>query len=79
MRPTLLKFVPKGYLWLSTNDIASNKLYAFCACLMYLKRIINPGTTFGDRLKELIQNYPIVDAKQMGFPENWEKEALWES
>lgn len=76
-RPTLLKIVPKSYTWLSTNDIPSNKIYAFCVCVMYLKKIINPGTTFGIRLKELIEKYPVVDPHQMGFPVNWERENLW--
>lgn len=77
MRPKLINNVPKKYVWLPTNDIAPNKLYAFCACLIYLKRIINPGTTFGNRLKKLIQKYPVVDPTQMGFPKNWDSEKLW--
>jgi len=77
MRPALLKHVPKNYVWLTSNDIASNKIYAFIACLMYLKRTINPGTAFGFRLKKLIEENPIVDVASMGFPKGWEQELLW--
>lgn len=76
-RPTLLEFVHKEKVWLSSNDIPANKLYSFCACVMYLKKTINPGTTFGYRLQELIKKYPVADIKQMGFPANWGKESLW--
>lgn len=77
-RPTLLEFVPKDRVWLSSNDIPANKLYAFCACIMYLKKTINPGTSFGKRLTELVNRYPVVDVRQMGFPVNWKKEAIWQ-
>ena len=76
-RPTLLEYVPKELVWISSNDIASNKIYAFLACIMYLKRVINPGTIFHTRLKDLIKKYSIIDINKMGFPENWEKEDLW--
>jgi abortive infection bacteriophage resistance protein len=76
-KPTLLKTVPKDKLWISSNDIAPNKLYSFLVCVMYLKQTINPGTTFSKRLKDLIARHPIVDTSDMGFPVNWEKEEIW--
>ena len=34
---------------------------------------------FISRFKELLNRYPSIDVRAMGFPINWENEKLWES
>lgn len=65
------------YLWLNTVNFPSNKLYASLCCLLYMRKVVNPGTAFSKRIAQLFSNYPSVDNSKMGFPANWETEPLW--
>lgn len=41
---------------------------------------INPGTTWGVRLRELMDSFPSVSSisiRHMGFPSNWQQHPLW--
>lgn len=52
---------------------------SLCICA-YLLRCINPASSWVDRLKQLIAEFPksqTVSIQSAGFPNNWEKEALW--
>ena len=75
LKPQLLQR-PK-YAWLSSNNINPNKLFAFISCTLYLLKAINPNTSTGIHIHELLEKYPKVNIKAMGFPKNWEKEELW--
>jgi abortive infection bacteriophage resistance protein len=75
LKPQLLK-KPKG-LWLTNNNVNSNKLFAFLSCSLYLLKVINPQTRTGSHFRELLGKYPEINLRAMGFPENWEKEGLW--
>lgn len=44
----------------------------------YMLQTINPNSSFTARLKKLLNDYPTVDIKAMGFPANWENEPLWQ-
>ena len=39
---------------------------------------ISPDSTFSERLKELMKTCPLAQTKEMGFPQNWLDEQLWE-
>lgn len=59
---------------------AQTRVYgSLCICAYFL-RCINPASTWPDRLKKLIAEFPqskLVSIKSAGFPNNWEKERLW--
>lgn len=65
------------YKFLQNKNIYNNKLYATISSIEYILLIISPDSTIGNRLKILMQNCPLAQNKEMGFPENWEDEALW--
>lgn len=59
---------------------AQTRIYAVAVALQYLLSSINPGSQWGDRLKELCETFPTSDnlnVSQGGFPENWGNEPLW--
>lgn len=65
------------FQFLENDKIYTNKLYATICCIEYILQIISPKTTFKVRLKELMQNCPMKQEKEMGFPENWQNDKLW--
>ncbi|MCO5231830.1 MAG: Abi family protein [Chitinophagales bacterium] len=67
------------YPFLNSTSIFVNKLYATLSCIEYILLIISPGSTFKERLLELIKTSPVAQMKEMGFPANWQEEELWKS
>ena len=65
--------------WLTNNAVSNNKLYYFLSIVLYLQQSISPTSTFLLRFKDLLISYPEIEVKAMGFPEDWETEALWSS
>jgi len=63
--------------FLKNKGVYTNKLYATLSCIEYVLKIISPGNTFSERLKELMKNCPLTQTKEMGFPKNWLDEDLW--
>lgn len=63
--------------FLKNLNIDDKKLYAQLSCINYALKEISPDCRFVNDLKELIHSCPMVKLKDMGFPENWEEEALW--
>lgn len=59
------------------KNVYPNKIYASLCCISYVLNIISPEHNFNTRLLELINSCPLVDLKEMGFPENWEQEKIW--
>jgi len=64
-------------LMLALNKSASDKLYNTLATLNYLMKVVAPASQWRKRLIELIDSYPFVDTKAMGFPEDWRKMPAW--
>lgn len=64
--------------FIKNQNIYTNKLYATLCCIQYILKIISPGTTLNMRLKELMQNCPMKQEKEMGFPIDWQNEIFWE-
>ena len=75
--PLKLKF-SKTNIWISNPDIVQRKrmYYVFCM-ISYLLKSCNSTSTFNTRLKNLFVDYPIVNLKYMGFPDNWEEDKFW--
>jgi abortive infection bacteriophage resistance protein len=48
--------------------------------LMYMLQVANPSSSFWKRLKALLKEYEdVISVGAMGFPEDWEKEKIWEN
>jgi abortive infection bacteriophage resistance protein len=59
------------------KDIYPNKLYATICCIEYILKVISPETTLRVSLKDLMNNCPLKQDKEMGFPEDWQKDPFW--
>ncbi len=70
-RHTLLPFIaiPKD----------TKRVYYILSIILYFLQTVNPQNTFASRFRQLLEKYPNVDTKPMGFPENWNDELLWKS
>lgn len=64
--------------FIENKSIYQNKIYATLSCIEYVLKEISPGTTFSKRLKDLMDTCPLAQIKEMGFPENWLDEELWQ-
>ena len=67
-----------AYLFIKNKNIYTNKLYAILCCIEYILRIISPNSAFSNRLKDHMLNCPMKQEKEMGFPNNWQKELFWQ-
>lgn len=65
------------HTFLKNKSIYTNKLYATLSCIEYVLKLINPKSTFSDRLRDLMSICPLAQTKEMGFPKNWIEEDLW--
>lgn len=64
-------------IWLLNTNFAQGKMYLALSGMLYLLNIIIPNNHFKKKLKMLLIEYPEIPLKQMGFPDDWEKEQLW--
>ncbi len=63
--------------WINNTNVDCGKLYAHLCFLAHLQNRIHPKNNFASQVKELLQKYPNVDTKAMGFPAGWRDEKLW--
>jgi len=63
--------------WLQNTQIHNNRTYFILSMMVYLLQTVNPHHRFKLKIKNLLQKYPNVDPKALGFPSNWENEPLW--
>lgn len=63
--------------WIANHHIRPMKLYAQLCYLAYMEQSIVPNRQFKKRLLEMLSNKPHTILRAMGFPENWQSEALW--
>lgn len=72
--------IPKsiGGLWLNKSESYINdRIFYAIAILIYFLDAINNRNDFVDKLKELLEDYPMIDLAAMGFPKNWKEEDLF--
>ena len=69
--------VPLRGPWINIEKVDANKLYAIVCCIAYWLDSMEYGIKFKTEIKTLLNSYPQVDPKAMGFPSNWETEPLW--
>jgi abortive infection bacteriophage resistance protein len=61
------------------NRKSERKIYNTLVMLGYLLTLMSPGTTWPERLKQLIIENPLVDSAVMGFPYGWQNLDLWKN
>lgn len=61
------------------NPTADRKIYNSLVMLGYLLKVISPGTTWIDRLRQLLRAYPQAQPAAMGFLEGWQNLPFWEA
>lgn len=59
------------------NQRSDRNLYNTLAMLGHLLVLISPGTTWRDRLRKLLDEYPQASPQAMGFPANWQGLDFW--
>lgn len=68
---------PKRVKSLQEHFEKNDRFYAQVVTLKVLLDKITGHSLWAQKLKELIDEYPAVPTRHMGFPENWEKSDLW--
>jgi abortive infection bacteriophage resistance protein len=76
-RPKLLPKPPAAWVQNVPPVSEHHMLYVHVCCMKYLLDAICPGHKFRNKLKALFAKYPTVDLAALGFPDDWETEALW--
>jgi len=66
------------YNFIVNKQIYPNKVYASLCSMVYIISIINPTSTFKQKVLELMNSCPMKQEKEMGFPINWRKENFWQ-
>ncbi len=66
-----------AYTFINNRNIYPYKLYATLCCMQYILKIINSDRGFKRGLIELMQECPMAQEKEMGFPLKWKEEELW--
>jgi abortive infection bacteriophage resistance protein len=64
-------------MWVKNKTISNNKTYYILSMILYLLQTINPNNSFSKRFNDLLEKYPNLDTRAMGFPVNWKDENLW--
>ncbi|MBD3587530.1 MULTISPECIES: Abi family protein [Salinimonas] len=54
-----------------------NKLYNTLVMLSYLLRKVSPDTSWAERLKGLVSEYPAIDPSHIGFPKQYNDFDFW--
>ncbi len=76
--PATMKLPKKiATVWLKNTDFPRGKMYLALSGMLYLLNTIIPHNHFKSKFKTLIVQYPDIPLRQMGFPNEWEKEQLW--
>jgi abortive infection bacteriophage resistance protein len=63
--------------YLNNKDIRAYKVYAYLSNIQYMLNIISPHHNFKKNLIQIMSTCPLLQEKEMGFPENWHKEKIW--
>ena len=77
-----------GAYWFEDSSLFSNpviklpangtpQVYFVLSMIIYLLNTINPNHSFVSRFKALLNCYPSIDVRAMGFPDDWKDESLW--
>jgi abortive infection bacteriophage resistance protein len=76
VRPILPQSVQ--YSWIETSKMDIKRVYIRICMLKYLLFTVSPQNNFTTKIKNLIADYPGIDIRAMGFPNDWETEPIWD-
>lgn len=62
----------------SSCRLLNNRAYIVLSMILYLLQTVNPGHTFKQKLQTLLDKYPNIDIRAMGFPSDWAEAPLWQ-
>lgn len=65
------------HAWITLPSNPLRVYYDLCI-IKYFLDTISPNNDMGQKLRNLLSAFPLVDPAPMGFPEGWENEELWE-
>ena len=63
--------------WITDFKFAKDRLYPQLCCIAYWLDGMDTAEHFKSDIRSLLDRYPMVDARAMGFPPSWESEPLW--
>ena len=64
--------------FIDNKQIHNNKAYSYLCSILYVLNIISPEHDFKKNLLNLMQDCPLMQGKEMGFPHNWKQEKIWQ-
>lgn len=59
------------------DEVDNTTLYAVLCCIQFMLNTCNSKSLFKQNLLSLLDAYPTIDYKRLGFTPNWRKEKLW--
>lgn len=59
------------------KEDSRHSLYLSFCIIKYFVDVIKPENSFSARLRMLIGNFPVIDARIMGFPKDWDSKPYW--
>lgn len=62
--------------WVS-GAVRQGRVFFTLCIIKHFVDTIHPANTFKTRLLSLLEKYPMVDTRAMGFPSGWQEEPLW--
>ena len=65
------------YDFISNKNLYRYKLYPALCCIQYMLNRIIPENGFKEDLVELVDNCPLAQEHEMGFPANWRDDPFW--
>ena len=63
--------------WHSPTAIQNDRIFSILTICQYCLSIIAPQSHWRERLLSLLNDYPVVNPRHMGFPDNWRESPLW--
>ena len=67
-----------AFPWVNLASTDIKRIYFRICIIKYLLFTVSPNNTFTQKLKALLDDFPTIDIKVMGFPPNWHSEPLWQ-
>ena len=63
--------------WHVPVEIPQNRIFGVLTIFRYLLNIIAPQSKWESRLLIMLDEYPEISRRSMGFPDNWKESLLW--
>jgi len=77
VQAVLPRMTTKLFADLKGLEHPERNIYFTLCIIKYFQNTVKPTNTFSQRLQSLLEHFPQVDRKAMGFPVNWEQDPFW--